>query len=154
MDAGQRAHLRHVAPGFLAAWSVESGVTRYCRYCRSRKPEEEFVEERLCRACGVSGRGRRSVAVNLRGWRMSEPRLPEMRVPTEGEVGTYRGELWLATKGDWKLEVLWRGDHGKFLCRAVRVDDPDNPAASRTFDYPHEVVDWIGVWTTQLAKAR
>lgn len=85
---------------------------------------------------------------------MAEPRLPEMRVPDESELATYQGELWIATKGHWKLEVRWRGDHGKFLCRAVRVDDPQNPAEARTFDYPHEVVDWIGSWGTRLGNVR
>lgn len=91
--------------------------------------------------------------MNLQGWSIPEPRLPEMRVPSEGEIAAgYQGNMWIATKGNWKLEVVWRGDQGKFLCRTFRIDDPENPAESRAFDYPHEVVDWIGVWLTQLAR--
>ena len=103
----------------------------------------------------TKGLGRRSVVINLKGWRMGEPRLPEMTLPTDEELAAgYEGELWMATKGDWKLEVVWRGDYAKYRCQAVRFSDPDNPAESRTFDYPHEVVDWISVWNMQLVGVR
>lgn len=93
--------------------------------------------------------------MSLNGWAMGEPRLPEMTVPTDEERETgCRGELWMATKGDWKLEVVWRGDHAKYLCRTVRLSDRDNPVEARTFDYPHEVVDWIGMWGAQLTRVR
>lgn len=86
---------------------------------------------------------------------MSEPRLPEMRTPSPQEVATgYRGDMWMATKGDWKLEVVWRGDEAKFHCRTSRISDPAKPVELRSFDYPHEVVDWIGIWSAQLVRAR
>ena len=78
-----------------------------------------------------------------------------MTIPTDAELAAgYKGERWLATKGDWKLEVVWRGDHAKYLCLTARISHPDNPVESRSFDYPHEVNDWIGVWGAQLARAR
>jgi len=93
--------------------------------------------------------------VSLKGWSMGESRLPEMTVPTPKELARgYQGELWMAVKGDWKLEVCWRGDHAKFNCQAVRLSAPENPMESRAFDYPHEVIDWIGIWGAQLARAR
>jgi hypothetical protein len=117
---------------------------------------DEFVGSNLCRVCDTKGYGRRSVVVSLQGgWTVPESRLPEMRVPSDDELAQgYRGDIWIASKGDWKIEVVWRGDQGKFLCRSVHADEPDNPRESRTFDYPHEVVDWIGVWSTQLVRAR
>ena len=130
-------------------------MTRRCRYCRTEKSEDQFVGTNLCRECGTRGHGRRAVGVTLNGWHMGEPRLPEMTIPTADELAAgYGGERWMATKGDWKIEVVWRGDHAKYLCRTSRISDPENPMEARTFTYPHEVVDWIGVWGAQLARAR
>lgn len=130
-------------------------MTRYCRYCKTHKPKDEFDGHDVCRACGRRGHGSRSIHVALKGWATDDPRLPEMSLPTFEELEEgYEGETWSATKGDWGLKVRWRGDHAKFLCEATRLSNPGDPAESRTFDYPHEVVDWISVWATQLVRAR
>jgi hypothetical protein len=77
-----------------------------------------------------------------------------MSLPTEEEtVQGYEGHLWTARKGPWALEVRWRGDTAKFLCRLLREAE-EGPREVRTFDYPHEVVEWVGIWFAQLARAR
>jgi hypothetical protein len=77
-----------------------------------------------------------------------------MAVPTAEELAEgYAGCLWMARKGPWTLEVRWRGDLAKFFCRLLREDESE-PREARTFDYPHEVVEWVGTWFAQLARAR
>ena len=66
----------------------------------------------------------------------------------------YEGTSWKARKGSWALEVRWRGDHALFVCRAVKDGNEESPMEHRTFTYPHEVVEWLGIWFTQLTKAR
>lgn len=77
-----------------------------------------------------------------------------MRAPTreEMEVG-YEGARWRARKGGWTLEVHWRGDRAKYVCCVLR-DGEDEPREARIFDYPHEIVEWVGLWFAQLARAR
>ncbi|GAG23398.1 unnamed protein product, partial [marine sediment metagenome] len=65
----------------------------------------------------------------------------------------YNGVAWTATKLGWRLQVLWRGDQAKFYCRAGRIGE-DDVREARLFDYPHEVVEWMGRWFTQLAQAK
>lgn len=65
---------------------------------------------------------------------------------TELEQG-YEGVLWTAHRGNQKLEVRWMGNHAKYLCRVFLVpQDDENPTESRVFDYPHEVLQWLGIW--------
>jgi len=97
----------------------------------------------------------RGITVNLPpGWRSSDPGLPEMLPVAPDEREGYEGVAWRATKGSWQLEVRWRGDHGLFVCRAVKDGAEENPMEHRTFPYPHEVVEWLGIWFAQLVKAR
>ena len=66
--------------------------------------------------------------------------------PKELEEG-YNGVLWTAHRGDQMLEVRWVGTHAKYFCRVfLAPEDRENPTESRTFDYPHEVIDWLGMW--------
>lgn len=129
--------------------------TRLCRHCRTQRPVSQFEERFRCSPCAQKGAGDIAVRVDLKGWEVNLPGLPEMRVPTPAEVEEgYRGVLWRASKTTWNLDVVWRGDLGRYLCRAVRLEEPDDPAESRVFDYPHEVVDWISVWVAHLDKVR
>jgi hypothetical protein len=78
-----------------------------------------------------------------------------MTLPTPAEIDAgYTGDLWSATKLSWQLQVLWRGDIGKYRCRVVKDDEGGRPREDRTFDYPHEVVEWLGECFTRLAQAR
>jgi len=83
------------------------------------------------------------------GWSSEDAGIPDMTVPTPAELEAgYEGDLWVATRTNQRLEVRWRGDHGKYLCR-VYLDaaaDDEAPTEARTFDYPHEVINWLGLW--------
>lgn len=126
--------------------------TRFCRFCRAQRPVSQFDEEYRCRPCAVMERGTIAVRLDLPGWETNLPGLMEMRVPSEEERAEYQGDLWTATRDGWRLQVLWRGDHGRYLCKAIRLEEPEEPAESRVFDYPHEVVDWITVWVGHIDK--
>lgn len=82
------------------------------------------------------------------GWSSEYTGVPDMNVPTPDELKAgYEGEIWIATRGKQRLEVRWRGDHAKYLCRVyLDAADKESPAESRTFDYPHEVINWLGLW--------
>lgn len=71
-----------------------------------------------------------------------------MLIPSQAELDAgYEGDLWAATRQDQKLEVRWRGDHGKYLCRVyLNSENEEEPTEARTFDYPHEVINWLGLW--------
>jgi hypothetical protein len=59
----------------------------------------------------------------------------------------YEGKLWTAYRGDQRLEVRWMGNHAKYFCRVfLAPGDLENPTEARTFDYPHEVIDWLAMW--------
>jgi hypothetical protein len=132
-----------------------SEVVRYCRYCRTNRPNDEFHEPFRCSQCAKKGAGERSVAVTLDGWEMEDPCLPEMRVPTREEIEAgYEGVRWSARKKGWALEVVWRGDRGKYVCRSLQSDDEDHVFEECSFDYPHEVVEWVGTWVAQVGRAR
>jgi hypothetical protein len=89
------------------------------------------------------------------GWNSRYAGLPEMALPTRAELDAgYEGDLWSAAKLSWRIDVIWRGDLGKYRCAAVKDEDEDNPREARTFDYPHEVVEWLGQWFTRLASAK
>ena len=88
------------------------------------------------------------------GWAISEPRLPEMRVPSEDELAAgYRGETWSASKGPWTLNVVWAGDQGKFWCSAMHTESPTEPREMTSLDYPHEVIEWLGTWNARVARS-
>lgn len=127
---------------------------RYCEVCRTVRPAEQFVTRSRCALCTRKAT-EKGIAIRVTlpaGWSSSDPGLPEMSLPTEEElVAGYEGRLWRAQKGSWTLEVLWRGDTAKFFCQVLRA--PENePRESRAFDYPHEVVAWLGVWFAQLVE--
>lgn len=71
-----------------------------------------------------------------------------MSYPTPEELeGGYHGILWTAHRGLERLEVRWMGNHAKYFCRVFfKGSDNENPTESRTFDYPHEVIDWLAKW--------
>ena len=78
-----------------------------------------------------------------------------MLSPTQAELDSgYEGDVWRAKKLSWDLEVRWRGDIGKYRCRVVKDGDEESPREARTFDYPHEVTEWMGRWFVQLAQAK
>lgn len=131
-------------------------MTRRCETCQTDRPEDEFDARGLCRRCSVEVRGPlRTVRVPLPpGWTAREPALPEMTLPSAEELADgYEGVLWEARGAPWVLEVRWRGDRRKFLCRALREDE-ETPRSDRALDYPHEVVEWLQVWLTQIAHSR
>ena len=74
--------------------------------------------------------------------------------PTTPEISAgYEGELWSAYRGDREVQVRWMGNHGKFFCRAyANQKDPENPLDARSFDYPHEVIDWLAMWFQNLSQ--
>lgn len=82
------------------------------------------------------------------GWTSSDKGLPDMSCPDPEELKDgYVGVLWTAHRGDQTLEVRWMGNHAKYFCRVFMTpEDRENPAESRTFAYPHEVLDWLAMW--------
>ena len=88
------------------------------------------------------------------GWTSSDPGLPEMEPVSPEKREGYMGTSWVGRKGSWQLEVRWRGDQALFICRAVKDGNEESPMEHRTFSYPHEVVEWLGIWFSQLARAR
>lgn len=89
-----------------------------------------------------------------KGWTSGTQGIPDLSYPTEVELKAgYEGESWTGTNGAWTLEIMWRGDHAKYLCRALCRDERENPQESRTFNYPHEVVEWLEKWFTHLGRA-
>jgi len=81
------------------------------------------------------------------GWASSDPGLPDMAWPDDGVEAGYQGELWTATRGTQRIEVRWMGNHANYVCRVfLKYGDDENPAESRTFHYPHEIIDWMAMW--------
>lgn len=74
--------------------------------------------------------------------------LPDMRLADSG--GTSEDDVWQASTmvGDkhYVLDVGWWPHNKKYVCRIVLNRDWEQPQEVRTFDYPHEVVTWIGQW--------
>lgn len=88
------------------------------------------------------------------GWSSDQAGLPEMTLPTRADIEAgYDGDLWTASKRSWRLEIRWRGDHAMYHCRAFRVGD-DRYREARSFEYPHEVVDWMSIWFAQLTNVK
>ena len=89
-----------------------------------------------------------------KGWTSTGRGVPDLSRPTEAELKAgYEAEAWTATNGDWTLEILWHGNHAKYLCRVICRQATENPEESRTFNYPHEVVEWLEKWFTHLGRA-
>jgi len=132
-------------------------MTQFCRCCRVTKPVDQFDEKACCRQCQKQGRKAPRIRVALpEGWTSSDPGLPDLTVPTEQELANgYEGETWTATRGQQKLEVRWRCNHGAYLCRVfLDLEDEENPHEARTFDYPHEVLDWLARWFEAMGPFR
>ena len=98
------------------------------------------------------------MAVNLEGWHMPVKMLPEMCAPSQDAQRT--SSSWSATKGPWLLEVRWVPGSAHFACRNTRADvAPDTVSETvdyhvmdqREFRYPHEVIQWIGIWSLRIS---
>ena len=88
------------------------------------------------------------------GWNSSDAGLPDLSFPLEMDDPEYEGELWSATKLSWQLKIRWMGNHAKYHCWVLQHENEDEPREALTFDYPHEVVDWLGKWFAHLAQAK
>lgn len=82
------------------------------------------------------------------GWVASKTGLPDMTSPSDAELEAgYEGSVWAASCDDKRLEVRWMGNHAKYFCRAyMAATDAESPTEARSFDYPHEVIDWLTMW--------
>jgi len=131
-------------------------VVRFCRACQTSKPSDQFHPNGHCRSCVRQGRGPRLVRVDLPpGWSSRQAGLPEISIPTQAERDAgYVGDVWIARKLSWRIEVVWRGDIGRFRCRVIKNEEVDRPRDDRMFDYPHEVVEWVGNCFARLAQAK
>lgn len=80
------------------------------------------------------------------------PGLPDMRLADDG--GTTENDVWQAStsvgEDHYVLDVGWWPHNKKYVCRLVLNRNWDQPQEVRTFDYPHEIVAWIGQWFKKL----
>lgn len=125
---------------------------RVCKVCQTVKTIDQFDDEHRCRECAGRAADPR-IGVRLPpGWETPFTGIPDMTVPTEEELAQgYTGALWYAERGNQRLELRWMGKQGKYICRVYLTQtDLENPHESVTFDYPHEVLDWVMMWLQNL----
>ena len=79
------------------------------------------------------------------GWVCRYPGIPDMDAPAG---------FWKAVKPDpvatfW-LKILWVPSAAKYLCEHWVGDE--EPREARTFNYPHEVVEWLQMWVNRIER--
>lgn len=72
-----------------------------------------------------------------------------MRPMEEGEETNLEVDYWAAVKGGWKLDIRWLPSTCRYHCRVFHNGTLEGDAQ---FDYPHEVVEWLGKHFTALQE--